>query len=131
MDILLNLGISDDDFNDMLELFPKIVGISNEEIMKKINILKSINCDSEQIKNIFIGNPSFLGIFDDDILELISYLKKIGLCDINLLFEENPYFLDYEVYELEEYIEKEIKNGKKLEEIVEEIEINPYIMDEK
>lgn len=131
MDRLLNLGISDDDLKYILEQVPKINDMTSEEIDEKIDILTYVNCDEEQIRNIIVCNPRYLNKFTDDILKLISYLKKIGLSSLNLLFEANPYFLDYDVFELEDYVSEEIKNGRKLEEIIDEIESNPYIIDEK
>lgn len=129
MDKFLELGIINDDLNLIFEQFPQVMNISVEEINEKINILKYLECDDEQIKNIIVRNPRYLNRLTEDVLETISYLKKIGLDDLNLLFDTNPYFLNYDVFEIRDYINKQVKLGKDIENIVDEIDSNPYAID--
>lgn len=129
MDKFLELGIINDDLNLIFEQFPQVMNISVEEINEKINILKYLECDDEQIKNIIVRNPRYLNRLTEDVLETVSYLKKIGLDDLNLLFDTNPYFLNYDVFEIRDYINKQVKLGKDIENIVDEIDSNPYAID--
>ena len=130
MNRLFELGISDKEIKFMLEQCSDILNMKDEEVIEKIDILKYIGCNMKQIKNIIVGNPYYLDRMNEDILKLISYLKKIGLTSINLLFDSNPFFLNYDRFEVEEYINKKIDNGMDLDDVVYSIEDNPYIIDE-
>ena len=57
-------------------------------------------------------------------------MKKNGFKDINLLFDTNPYFLNYDVFEIEDYINKQVISGMNIEEIIDVIEENPYVIEE-
>lgn len=129
MDKLFELGISANDLKEILEQTPNIINMSNDEINNKIDILLYVGCNIRHIRNIIISNPNYLDRLDEDILKLINYLKKKGFNNINLLFDSNPYFLNYDVFEIDDYINEEISQGKVLEDIVDEIEDNPYIID--
>ena len=131
MDKLFELGINDNDLRFILEQVPNIFYMNREEVCNKINILKYVGCTDRQIKNIIVSNPNYLDRIDNDILKLINYLKQIGFKNIDLLFDSNPYFLNYDVFEIEDYVNKRVMEGKKIEDIIDEIEDNPYIIDEE
>jgi len=130
MDILFNLGISDDELKCMIEQCSNIMNMDDEEINEKIEILNYVGCNQRHIKNIIICNPYYLDRSSDDILKLIGYLKKIGISSINLLFDSNPFFLNRDDFEIKEYVDNELSKGILLDDIVDEIESNPYIIDE-
>jgi len=130
MDRLFELGISDNDIKNMLEQVPSIMDFSREEIDEKVEILKYVNCNNRQIRDIIASNPYYLDRINSDVLKLISYLKKIGFNSLNLLFESNPYFLNYDLFEIEEYIDKRKNDGMDILDIIDEIDSNPYIIDE-
>lgn len=130
MKILYNLGFNDNDIKNMLEICPNIQYLTDEEILANIEILKSINCNDRHIRNILISNPFYLDKNNEDIINLIKKLKEINIENINLLFDSNPFLLSKDAYEIDEYINKEVKNGKDIDSIVDEFESNPYIIDE-
>ena len=130
MEELFSLDISELDIKNMLEQTPSLLDISKEEVSEKIDILKYINCSDRNTKNIIISNPEYLERDSKDILKLIKYLNDIGFTLLNLLFDSNPYFLNYDVFEIKEYINEREKEGLLLENIIDEIESNPYIIDE-
>ena len=130
MGILFELGISDNDIKNMLELCPVIKDMSDDEIKEKINILSYIGCNIRHIKNIIVSNPNYFDRINDDIFKLINYLNKIGISNIYLLFDSNPYLLNRDMFEIEEYIDNRRENGMTFEEILDEFESNPYIIDE-
>ena len=129
MDLLYNLGINDLELKGILELVPEILDMSEIEISNKIDILKYIECNDRHIKNILVSNPYYLDRFDNDILKLIGYLKNIGVSNLNLLFDSNPYLLNRDDFEIRDYIENRVKNGDSLDNIICDIEDNPYIID--
>lgn len=130
MDKLFELGISDNDIKFMLEQCPSIMDMDDNEIKEKIDILTYVGCNYRHIKNIIISNPNYLDRLNEDVLKLIGYLKQIGFTSINLLFDSNPYFLNYDAFEIRDYVDKRLKVGVLLEDIVDEIDENPYIIDE-
>ena len=130
MEILFELGISDNDIKNMLEQCPDIMDMDYNEIRDKIDILRYIECNDRHIRNIIVSNPYYLDRINNDILKLIMYLKEIGISCINLLFDSNPYLLNRDVFEIREYIDSRKNNGMDLEEIIDEFESNPYIIDE-
>ena len=130
MNKLFELGISESDIKNMIELVPEIYNMDEEDINNKIDILKYVECSDRHIRNIIVSNPMYLDRTDDGVLRLISYLKKVGFSNINLLFDSNPYFLNYDVFELEDYINKQVNLGKSIDVVVDEIEDNPYVIEE-
>lgn len=130
MEMLFSLGISDNDIKNMLELCPNIMDMDENEINEKIEILTYVGCNLRHIKNIITSNPYYLDRICDDILKIIVCLKEIGVSNINLLLDSNPYLLNKDAFEIREYIDNRKKVGMFLEDIVDELESNPYIMDE-
>lgn len=130
MIILFELGISDNDIKNMLELCPAIYNMSDDEIKEKIDILGYIGCNMRHIRNIIVSNPGYFDRINDDIFELINYLKRIGVSNIYLLFDSNPYLLNRDAFEIDEYINNRKGLGMSFEDIMDEIESNPYIIDE-
>lgn len=126
---LNNLGLTEIDLKDIIETNPEITKLSDDEIKNQIDILKQINCNNETIKNIIVTNPFYLTRLDDDILKLINKLTSLGLNNLNLLFNSNPYILNKDVFEINCFI-KEQQTKYTLEEIIDMIDDNPYIIDE-
>lgn len=126
MEELYNLGISENTIKSMFEINPGINDLTNEEIREKEIILSKAGCSTNQITNIISSNSSFLNRTNEEIIKLISYLNKLGFV-LNILFDSNPYILNLEVFEIEEYIKKEQLKGKSLEEITNELDSEPYL----
>lgn len=130
MKILYNLGFDDKDIKNMLDRCPSISYLDDKDLLTKTEILRNINCTNRHIRNILISNPNYLDKNREDIINLIQKLTEINIENINLLFDSNPFLLNKNVYEIDDYINGEIKNGKTIDMIVDELESNPYIIDE-
>lgn len=126
---LYNLGISELDIKNIIEMNPTIKNIPEEEILKLIMILKQVNCNDKMIRNIIISNPFYLSRIDTDIINLINKLASLGLSTLNLLFDTNPYLLNKDAFEIEKFLKKKQKDYS-IEEIVDMIDSNPYIIEE-
>jgi len=124
---LYKLGISDDAIMEMVELNPEIKDLDDNEINEKIEILKSINCNDRQIKNIISSNALYLSRLNTDIINLLNRLNSLGFNSLNILIDSNPYILNLDVFEVDNYIDKRLKNGEVLEDIVDDLEGNPSL----
>ena len=130
MEELYRIGISENTIKNMLELVPTISEMSEKEIKEKELILKKINCDENQIINIISSNPMCLDKTNDIVLRLISKLKSYGFSMLNILFDSNPFILNLEVFEIENYINNRLDSGEELEDIIDDLDSNPILFNE-
>ena len=82
------------------------------------------------IRNIVVGNPFIMNSTYEDILELTNYLISIGFKNLNLLYDSYPMFLNKDVMEIKDYIESKMKNNISLDDIIDELESNPLLIEE-
>lgn len=129
-EILKKIGISEKTINQMEEICPNIKDLTNEEILSKIEILKNINCDDIQIRNIISSNAMYLDKSNTDINKLINELRKLGFDNLDLLFDGNPNILNLDDFEVRKYIEDRERNGELLEDIVDDMSSNLFIFEE-
>ena len=129
-EILKKIGISEKTINQMEEICPNIKDVTNEEILSKIEILKKINCDDIQIRNIISSNAMYLDKSNTDINKLINELRKLGFDNLDLLFDGNPNILNLDDFEVRRYIEDRERNGELLEDIVDDMSSNLFIFEE-
>ena len=114
----------------MVEMCPNIIELTEVEIEEKIEILKELNCNEIQIRNIISSNAMYLDRSNTDIHKLIEKLEELGFDTLNILFDGNPYILNLDAFEIENYIEARIENGEAIVDIVDEMSSNPYIFEE-
>lgn len=129
-EILKKIGISEKTINQMEEICPNIKDLTNEEILSKIEILKNINCDDIQIRNIISSNAMYLDKSNTDINKLINELRKLGFDNLDLLFDGNPNILNLDDFEVRKYIKDRERNGELLEDIVDDMSSNLFIFEE-
>ena len=127
---LLNMGISEDNIQNMLELNPDIKELTSIDIKDKINILKNIDCTDNEIRNIFSTNSLFLTKSNRDIILLINKLNSLGFNTLNILFDSNPFILNLDSYEIDDYIKNRLNNNESLENIVDELESNTFLFND-
>ncbi len=127
MQELYNLEIDENTLLTMVEMNPELKELTNKEILDKVNLLEIINCNKRQIRNIISSNSLYLTRLNTDIKKLINYLLSVGFKDLNILFEANPYILNLDEFEVKDYIDKKIKSGELLSNIVDDLDTNPYL----
>lgn len=127
LDKLIELGIRETDINNIKEFINED---NLEDFNKIIELLKNLNCSESMIRNIVVGNPFIMNSDYEDILALTNYLTSIGFKNINLLYDSYPMFLNKDVLEIKEYIDSKIKNNNSLEDIIDEIESEPLVIEE-
>lgn len=130
MEELFFWNLNDLDIKEMISINKDILNLDNEEIINIISILKYINCSDSEIRNILVTNPNYLSRCYSDVIDLINKFKYLNIDDLNELFNSNPHLLNKDVFEIEDYINNEISNGKKLDDIIDELVSNPFIIDE-
>lgn len=124
---LYNMGLSENTIKNMIEITPEIKDMDVKEIIEKKTILENINCDDRQIINIISSNPRYLNRTNLEIINLIEKLTNLGFDTLNILFDSNPYILNLEPFEIDNYINNRISNGEILEDVIDDLDSNPYL----
>lgn len=130
MEELYNLGVCENTIKSMVQMNPNIIDITDKEVIDKIEMLKMIKCSDGEIVNIISSNSLYLDRINEEVIILINYLTEKGFSNLNTLFDSNPYILNLEPFEIEEYIDKRIKKGELLENIVADLDSNTYLFNE-
>lgn len=128
---LYEVGFNDDELKEMVNINRELVNITDEDIDNHILFLEELGCKQRHIKNILISNPFYLNRSLEELKDLIKYLNGLGFTYLNLLFDSNPEFLNKDVFEIEEFINKKKNDGISLEDIVDLIDSNPFVIDEE
>ena len=89
--------------------------------------LKKIGCDERIIKNVIMSNEQVLLRSISDLEKLVSKLREIGLTDIVDLLDANPYILNLDAYEIDDYIKRKEESGESFDEIVDALESEPAL----
>lgn len=127
---LLKLGFSECTIDEMLNQNPNIKDITYEELYQKIDILKNIECSEEQVLNIIGSNPMYLDRSNNDVIKLLAFLDKLGFSVLSILIDSNPYILNLDVFEIDDYVKSRLSNGELLEDIVDDLDTNAYLFNE-
>ena len=130
MEELFNLGISEKTMDNMLDINPYLKQISKNEILHKIQLLKSINCSDREIFNVISSNPIYLNQTNDKLVTLFNYLLSLGFSTLDVLFDANPYILNLDIFEIEKYINTRLNSGELLEDIIDDLDSNPFLFNE-
>jgi len=100
MDTLVRYGFSIEEIKNMMDSNQEIEKTDDKIILELITILEKNNCNKDSIKNTFITNPFYLSKKPLEIEKLILEFKKIGIKDINLLIDSNPYIINLKSNEI-------------------------------
>ena len=130
MEELYKLNIPDNELEYMLEVNPEIKELSVDEVKKHIDILKQINLKEDQIKEILISCPLYLSRNIEDVLDLFKKLLNYKITYLNYFIEADPFILLRDDYEIDEYVKTQSALGRDLNSIIDEFELNPYLIDE-
>jgi hypothetical protein len=89
--------------------------------------LKKIGCDERIIKNVIMSNEQVLSRSISDLEKLVAKLREIGLTDIVDLLDANPYILNLDAYEIDDYIKRKEESGESFDKIVDALESEPAL----
>lgn len=126
MDYLYNLDLNENEILDIIDANDDVKNLSEEEMIKYIYVLVSIGCSQEQIHNIITSNPLY---FSRDILDVSRFLERLAsFDDIDLCsaIENNPWLLNKDSFELDEYISERNGLGISKKEILDKFIIDCY-----
>lgn len=127
---LFNLNISDETLTEMIEKNNDILRLTDSQAQEKINILFEIGFTENEMINIISSNSKFLTSDSEDIISLFKYFNNIGLYDVSSLVDANPFILNIDTNEFSNFINKKIKEGNTLENILYVFETNPFLFSE-
>lgn len=122
MNYLFNLGLNENEIKNIITTNNEVMDLSDEEIKSLISILVNVGCKDYHIKNIIIANPYYLSRSITDVNNLISKLSLLGITHLETTFDSNPWLLNKDAYEIDEYIKDEQSKGLSLEDIIDNID---------
>ncbi len=110
MNYLYNLDLNENEILDIAEANGEVQNLSEEEMIKYIYVLIDIGCTQKQIHTIITSNPAF---FSRDVEDVGSFLRKLKSYDIDvsLAVEANPWLLNKDSFELDEFINEKRSLG--------------------
>ena len=118
--LFVRLGIDENDIKNIIEFNNGLTDY--EEYDKNIETLEMIGCNDKEIRNIIISNPNILIRSNLDILKLIKTLASYGFNTLNITFDTNPFLLNKDSYEIDEFFKEKRKQNLSDDEIIDLIE---------
>ena len=111
MNYLYDIGINKDELDDIISENNNIIYLSDSDIYELICLFVNIGFDTREIKEMIVENASALNRSVSDIIKLIRKLKEIGVEDIKELFLSNPWLLNMDDFEIDNFIENKLNDG--------------------
>ena len=118
MDVLIQYGFSIEEIQYILDTNLEIEEVDDRLIYEFIELLRSIGCRNEHIKNIFICNPFCLTNSILDMKVLLQKLDEYGLDTLYITIDRNPYLLNLTISDLEQLYQTKTKEGMNKEEFI-------------
>ena len=110
MNYLYNLDLNENEILDIAEANGEVQDLSEEEIIKYIYVLIDIGCTQKQIHTIITSNPAYLSRDVDDVGTFLRKLKSYDV-DVSLALEANPWLLNKDSFELDDFINEKRSLG--------------------
>ena len=117
MDILIRFGFSIDEIKNMMDSNTEINEVSDNSISEIIRILESVNCSHDTISDIFNTNPYCLTRSVDELKKLMAKFVDIGITNINILLDNNPFILNVDYKDIDSVYKEKINAGLSIDEI--------------
>ena len=110
MNYLYNLDLNENEILDIVDANGEVQDLSEEEMIKYIYILIDIGCTQKQIHTIITSNPAYFSRDVDDVGTFLRKLKSYDV-DVSLVVETNPWLLNKDSFELDEFINEKRSLG--------------------
>ncbi len=110
MNYLYNLDLNENEILDIAEANGEVQDLSEEEMIKYIYVLIDIGCTQKQIHTIITSNPAY---FSRDVEDVGTFLRKLKSydVDVSLALEANPWLLNKDSFELDDFINEKRSLG--------------------
>lgn len=110
MNYLYNLDLNENEILDIADANGEVQDLSEEEMIKYIYVLIDIGCTQKQIHTIITSNPAYFSRDIDDVGTFLRKLKSYDV-DVSLALEANPWLLNKDSFELDEFINEKRSLG--------------------
>lgn len=110
MNYLYNLDLNENEILGIAKANEGVQDLSEEEMVKYICILIDIGCSQKQIHTIITSNPAYFSRDVDDVGTFLRKLKSYDI-DVSLAVEANPWLLNKNSFELDEFINEKRSLG--------------------
>ena len=110
MNYLYNLDLNENEILDIADANGEVQDLSEEEMIKYIYVLIDIGCTQKQIHTIITSNPAYFSRDIDDVGSFLRKLKSYDI-DVSLAVEANPWLLNKDSFELDEFINEKRSLG--------------------
>ena len=110
MNYLYNLDLNENEILDIVEANGEVQDLSEEEMIKYIYVLIDIGCTQKQIHTIITSNPAYFSRDVDDVGTFLRKLKSYDV-DVSLALEANPWLLNKDSFELDDFINEKRSLG--------------------
>ncbi|MDD6263504.1 MAG: hypothetical protein PUA97_00070 [bacterium] len=110
MNYLYNLDLNENEILDIVDANEEVKDLSEEEMIKYIYVLIDIGCTQKQIHTIITSNPAYFSRDIDDVGTFLRKLKSYDV-DVSLALEANPWLLNKDSFELDEFINEKRSLG--------------------
>lgn len=128
MDILSQL-FKKEEIDEILEMNPNIQYQKKEDLRRIIKLLADQKCSNRILRNILQTNPMVLTRSPEDVEELIIKLKEYNILHLDKLFDEYPFILIKDAYEIDGYFINKRNENMSLEDARELLEKEPFQID--
>lgn len=118
MNYLYNLDLNENEILDIVDANGEVKDLSEEDIIKYIYILIDVGCTQKQIHNIVTSNPFYFSRDINDVGKFLRRLNSLNVSDLADVLDSNPWLLNKDSFELDEFLMKE-RNTDSLDEILE------------
>ena len=110
MNYLYNLDLNENEILDIAEANGEVQDLSEEEMIKYIYVLIDIGCTQKQIHTIITSNTAYVSRDVEDVGTFLRKLKSYDV-DVSLALEANPWLLNKDSFELDEFINEKRSLG--------------------
>ena len=125
MEVLKQL-FRDNEIEKLKEDNSNLVYLSSEDISKVIRVLANQKCNNRVLRKIIMTYPDILNRNVDDLEDLIYKLKEYNVLHFDKAFDNYPYLLNKQPYEIDSFFFVKQKEGLSDDEIIKILEEEPY-----
>lgn len=118
MSDLIAFGFTKEEITSILSL------VNNDnKIGPLLDLLLDVVYSCDVLKRIILSNPYYLNKDIDDVKNLIKKLKLLNVKRLDITLDSNPWILNLDCYEIDDFINKKKEEGLEIENIIDLIDM--------